>query len=149
LSRAFLEANHPRLKRAPYGISSPVDPGYNCIAYAAGDNERWWWPFQGLNQAYWPAGAPRELTLEAFVAAYATIGYAPCADGDVEAGYHKIAIFTYPQGRPTHAAKQRPSGRWTSKMGPQEDINHSLYGVQGPPYGEVAQYVKRKNTPTT
>lgn len=79
MSRAVLEANHPRVKRAPYGISSPVDPGYNCIAYAAGDNERWWGRFQGLNQAYWPAGAPRELTLEAFVAAYATIGYAPCS----------------------------------------------------------------------
>ncbi len=144
MSRAILEANHPRLKRAPYGITSPVDPGYNCIAYAAGDTKRWWWPFHGLSQAYWPAGVPRELTLAAFIEAFATVGYAPCADGGIEPGYEKVAIFTDPQRNPTHAARQvLPSGRWSSKMGPQEDINHLLYGVEGPPYGGVAQYLRR------
>lgn len=144
MSKRILELEHPNLKRAPYFVTSKEDAGHNCIAYAAGDTTRWWWPFNGATQAYWPAGVPRQLTLAAFVAAFATLGYSPCADGDVEAGYEKVAIFVSPQGAPTHAAKQLlRSGRWSSKMGPLEDINHSIYGVSDKMYGEVGQYMRR------
>lgn len=144
MSRARIEACHPRLKRTPYALTSPETNENNCIAWAVGDVDRWWWPFQGVSQAYWPPGVARDETLAAFIAAFATQGFAPCADGRVELGFERIAVFTDPNGKPTHAAKQVPGGRWwSSKLGPLEDISHILYGLEGPPYGTVTQYLRR------
>ena len=47
-------------------------------------------------------------------------------------------------GAPTHAAWQRPDGRWTSKLGDNEDIIHDkLDGLAGPKYGTVTVFLKR------
>ena len=27
---------------------------YNCIAWTAGDNTKWWWPSQEKGISYWP-----------------------------------------------------------------------------------------------
>jgi len=83
--------------------------------------DAWWWPAPGR---YWPAAAPREETLAAFLAAFATLGYAPCASADPEPGVVKIALYAV-AGTPTHAARQLPDGRWTSKLGPSIDITHT------------------------
>ncbi|RMH08652.1 MAG: hypothetical protein D6704_02725 [Nitrospirae bacterium] len=48
-----LEEVFPRLCETRYEITSPQDTSYNCIAWAAGDVGRWWWP---APQAYWPQG---------------------------------------------------------------------------------------------
>ena len=34
-------------------------------------------------------------------------------------------------------------GRWTSKIGPFEDIEHELAGLTGQEYGDVAMYLRR------
>ena len=48
---------------------------------------------------------------------------------------------------PTHAARQLPDGKWTSKLGPFEDIKHStLVCLKGPLYGEPDTYMKRPVT---
>lgn len=82
--------------------------------------------------------------MEAFVAAFATLGYSPCPDGAVESGQEKVAIFVGKDGKPTHAARQLPGGTWTSKLGKGEDISHSVYGLEAGQYGDVAQYMKRR-----
>jgi len=129
-------------------VTSPKSNGYNCIAWAAGDNTRWWWPvpLRGLN--YWPRGIPREETLPAFIGAFGTRGFAPCADSSLQNGIEKVALFARRAGGlliPTHAALQLESGQWTSKMGPLEDINHvTCDAVNGPGYGEVVQYLSRQ-----
>jgi len=46
-------------------------------------------------------------------------------------------------GAPTHAARQLPSGRWSSKLGPMEDIEHELQDVTGSVYGSVVLVLKR------
>ncbi|MCG8587287.1 MAG: hypothetical protein MI757_21490 [Pirellulales bacterium] len=44
----------------------------------------------------------------------------------------------------THAARQLPDGRWTSKLGKAEDIEHdSANDVAGGLYGEVVEFMKR------
>lgn len=44
----------------------------------------------------------------------------------------------------THAARQLPSGQWTSKLGKSEDIQHeSAEDVSGGVYGEVVEFMKR------
>ena len=96
-----------------------------------------------MNVAYWPKGVPREVTLEAFIAAYASLGYEACSGGDMEPGFEKIAIYTKPAGTPAHAARQLQNGRWSSKLGDEEDIEHDLSGLECPRYGEVRQFMKR------
>lgn len=135
-----LVVEFPNLK-AGYSVTSIDTPRYNCIAWAAGDTTRWWWPEPN---AFWPAGAPRALTVDAFVMAYHTLGFIVCADGTVEAAFEKIAIYAFPNGTPTHAARQLPTGRWTSKLGPSLDIEHAdPHAVAGRKYGTPITYMKR------
>jgi hypothetical protein len=96
---------------------------------------------------YWPKDVPREATLVAFVAAYSTLGYRECETGDLEAGFEKIAIFIKPGGTPAHAARQLPNGKWTSKLGNEEDIEHDLHGVECACYGAVRQFMRRLAAP--
>ena len=56
-----------------------------------------------------------------------------------------MAVFADPTG-PTHAARQLADGRWSSKLGRREDIEHvldALAGVDGDEYGQVVQVLKR------
>jgi hypothetical protein len=131
----------PGLRGQPFEIKSPKDDHYNCIAWAAGDNRRWWWPDADGEDA-WPAGVARVETLDAFRDAFASLGYEACDDGQLEAGYEKIALYAL-AGVPKHAARQLPSGRWTSKLGQREDIEHGLEDLTGTEYGAVVLVMKR------
>jgi hypothetical protein len=87
---------------------------------------------------------PRREDLPTFIAAFATLGYAVCPDGELESGFEKVALFADAHGRPKHAAKQLPNGKWSSKLGLEEDISHILWGLEGADYGNVVQYLKRQ-----
>jgi hypothetical protein len=132
----------PRLQGANYRVTSPPDDVYNCIAWAAGATNDWWWPI-GPGKTYWPDGVPRLVTLEAFREAFATLGYVVCAGEELEPGFEKIALFADSQGVPQHVARQLPNGRWTSKLGKKEDIEHELHDLAGTVYGSVVQIMKR------
>jgi len=142
------ETDFPNLKDEAWQESSPVDASYNCIAFAAGRTDVFWWadPFAPPLDDYWPQGIPREETIEAFIELYRTFGYAPCDltdDGSLEPGYEKIAL--YAEGTiPTHAAKQLPDGRWCSKLGLYEDIKHDNQAcLNGPCYGCPVRFLRR------
>ncbi|MCH8045128.1 MAG: hypothetical protein IID44_15565 [Planctomycetes bacterium] len=133
-------ASFPHLTSANSAKKSDETKSYNCIAWAAGDTANWWWPIVGR---YWPPGVPREVTLDAFIQAFATVGYSPCADGAFIDGTEKIAIYA-DLGEPTHAARQREYEKWTSKIGKLEDIDHdTLQDVGGPLYGEAVVFMER------
>ena len=132
----------PILKTTGYTITSPPTIEYNCIAWAAGDTESWWWP-DPFNQYFWPSEAPREDTIDAFVKAFELLGYTICSDADYETGYEKIAIYASQAGRPTHAARQIDSEKWTSKIGQLEDIEHDISGLSGDIYGKPVVYMRR------
>ncbi len=135
----------PNLADAVCEIKSPFDTKYNCIAFAAGDLQRWWWPSE---DDYWPDGVPRVVAFDAFVLAYKMLGYSPCDDGSLELGCEKIALFGKDRGDgnivPTHAAIQLSDGRWASKLGRCEDVYHAtLEAVDGPAYGTVVRFLHR------
>jgi hypothetical protein len=93
--------------------------------------------------AYWPPNVPTRAHLDSFVAAFQSIGFEICASGTHEQGVEKVALFADANGVPTHAARQMPSGRWTSKLGPWEDIDHTLFALESGAYGSVVQFMQR------
>lgn len=135
----------PNLTANNHSITSSYSRRYNCIAWAAGNDTQWWWP---VGRYYWPPNIPREETIDAFVRAYGTVGYCKCDDGSLEPDFEKIALYAT-QGTvggltPTHAARLLPSGRWTSKLGVCEDIEHeNVDSVACPTYGTAVIYLKR------
>ena len=137
----------PSLERGEWQVTSPENPFYNCIAWAADDTARCWWPDRFF-QYHWPDQVDRVVTLESFEAAFETKGYEVCEDLSHETGVEKVAIFTHPNGPPTHAARQLESGKWTSKLGDGQDIEHDRAGaVGGSKYGSVATVMKRPLDP--
>src|SRR5437762_756438 len=120
----LLEQLFPALKRAAFTVTSPRDPSYNCVAWAAGDVTRWWWPAESPF-AFWPAGIEREESLTSFIRAFGTLGFELAASGDYEPTYEKVAIFASHDGVPTHMARQLANAAWTSKLGGLEDVSHS------------------------
>jgi hypothetical protein len=139
------DEHFPDLPRKGYRVTSEPSSRYNCFAYAAGDESRRWGPGPfpaGWQDDYWPEGAPHEDTLEAFMQAYGTVGFAPGQDGSPEPGVEEIAIYATREG-PQHAARQEKDGTWRSKLGPDEDIEHALDGLVGPLYGKVVVYLAR------
>lgn len=153
----FDKAKFPELTDGNHSVTSDPDDEQNCIAYAADDLIRWWWPnlerkslpsnFVIPRYYYWPPGCPDEETVEAFVAAFKTVGFEECDkmdDGTLEKGYQKIAIYALSENGkdiPQHAAKQSPvrNGKWRSKMGMDEDIEHDLAALFGPEFGRVVK----------
>jgi hypothetical protein len=132
----------PNSSIQPFLITSPDTPAYNCIAWAFEDPSRWYWP-DPANIYYWPNNVPRNVTLDSFIALFATIRYELCQDGEIEIGYNKIAIFVDTNGTPTHAARQLPDGFWTSKLGQNIDVQHTIFSIQDGGYGTVAAYMRR------
>lgn len=137
-----MEELFPRLRGTDYQITSPPDAVYNCISWAVGEVKNWWWPAEPA-KTYWPAGVPRMETLDAFCAALATLGYVVCDHAEVEQDYVKIALYADAERVPTHAARQLLSGRWTSKLGRMEDLEHALHDLEGALYGSVTLIMKR------
>ena len=141
-----IESAFPQLQGSDWRVSSKADDQYNCIAWAAKVTTNWWWPV-GSEKTYWPKDAPREVTLEAFQKAFASLGYIVCEGAELEAGFEKIALFANDQGVPKHAARQLADGSWTSKLGKLEDIEHPLQHLTGSLYGSIALIMKRNAKP--
>ena len=140
-----IKAAFPNLDANNHIVTSPEDLNYNCIAWAVGENDVWWWPDLMLTR-YWPEEIPRQETIDAFVQAFSLKGYSQCNDSGLEQGYEKIALFAINQ-TPTHASRQLPSGHWTSKLGESFDISHQIDTLNGSPiYGSIALYFRREIT---
>ena len=51
-----LLAAFPGLETTTFRVTSPPDPNYNCIAWAAGRVAEWWWPFPDVDKDVLAAG---------------------------------------------------------------------------------------------
>lgn len=142
----FVRAAFPNLALGNYRITSAPSWDYNCIAWALGITDAWWWPTPGR---FWPPGVEREETVPAFLSAFGTRGFSPCSPSALESGLEKIALYAI-GGVPTHAARQVGNGWWTSKLGPSFDIEHaSVEALAGGAYGHPVAFLSRPGPETT
>jgi hypothetical protein len=130
----------PRLTPTNFQVTSPATTDYNCIAWAAGDTGHWWEPGR-----YWPIPVGRDdIGIAALEAAFRQVGFEPCESEVMEPGFEKVALYAESGLLYTHAARQLATGRWTSKLGGAEDIEHDTPNdVAGGVYGEVVQFMRR------
>jgi len=136
LRRAF-----PRLFGGEYQMRSRKTRRYNCIAWAAERDDAWWEPSP---DGFWPAGVPDDGTVEAAIRLFESLGFGRTEDAAWQPGVRKVAIYGDERGYYTHAARQLPGGRWTSKLGKGPDIEHdTLDSLTGSSYGTVAQVMQK------
>lgn len=132
----------PRLTATNHRDTSPQDRRYNCVAWAAEDTAHWWQPGVYWLPPDWPVN---DYGLGALERAFLALGYEDCEmNWSLEPGYLKVALYASGGFVYTHAARQLPTGKWTSKLGKSVDIEHDTPDViAGGLYGEVMQIMRR------
>lgn len=146
-----LEDAAPELRGTSYRVTSGSTLMYNCVAWVAGDDTRWWEPVANpggkqLGGYYWPTNPdiPAWFSVAALEKLFASFGYQPCDDGDPVDGAEKIAIYGYSLSDATHVARQLDSGAWTSKMGRLADIEHeSAEQIEGGMTAQIQRFMSR------
>ncbi len=143
-----LTALFPGLLGTQFKKTSPEDVSYNCIAWAASDDSRWWEPLPvTIGPYYWPPSVPKDYSLESYIRVFELLGYRRCRNGGPQKLYEKVAIYCDSSGRPQHMARQLPSGAWTSKLGKDLDIQHDQpRNLEGIEYGNVAIYLRHRKS---
>jgi len=145
LDAAALMSLFPNLKAGTFRDTSAPTDRYNCIAWAAGNDDKWWEPAD-LPGYYWPPDIAQEYAIERAVALFVRLGFVTCSGAERESDFEKVAIYS--DGvEYTHAARQVASGQWTSKLGHHQDIEHaSPECLVGHEFGQVACIMKRQRS---
>jgi hypothetical protein len=131
----------PRLFGGQYQVKSHKTRRYNCIAWAAEHNDDWW---EASVDGVWPEGILDDGTVAAAICLFESLGYTQTDDSTWEPGFKKVAIYKSEGAYYTHAARQLPGGRWTSKLGKGQDIEHdTLASLTGTLYGTIAQIMRK------
>lgn len=138
---ALVRALHPGLLEGEYLVTSPKDPVYNCVAHALGQDDHWWAP-GGFPGSDWPDGIDQSETLDAWIQFFRLYGFVPTNSADFEDEMEKVAIYTV-GAEATHVAVQLDNGRWSSKLGSLQDIEHQLAALEDSRYGSVALVMSR------
>lgn len=135
-----LRAWFPKLDARNHDVTSQEDWGYNCVAWAVGDSTRWW---DHDVHGYWPDGVTRDASIEAYLDLFRGRGFELCDDPEPEPGFEKIAVYGE-AGEFRHVARLLESGRWTSKLGALEDIEHNdLDSLADGSYGRPLAFLRR------
>jgi hypothetical protein len=143
----------PNTRYHPLVIKSPKTIKYNCAAFAVGQEDYWFeCADESLKQLYlgscefhWPENILQNASLNAYIELYEQHGFEKLSslNADFVGGVTKIAL--YGKGDDfMHASKQMPDGRWASKLGPLQDVEHdNLRVLEGPTYGMVKAIMQK------
>lgn len=146
--RQIIRSRFPLMDPGNFDLISSRSTVYNCAAWAVHDTSAKWWPYpvEEAPEYFWPDGARRDDSIEAFIDGYSRLSFQVCENGDLEEGFEKIAVYARGRDRdnPQHVARQLADGRWTSKLGDEEDIEHSaLRDLRSSSYGDPVLYMRR------
>ena len=134
-----------------YVVTSAKDKTYNCIALLPSGTPLRKWDAEMLPHipATFGCRRPLKMTTTAYQLTMARmfvhLGYTVCDNGNLEAGWQKVALYAFNEDNWLHAAIQESSGEWSSKLGNSYDIRHKTPPcVEGPVYGKVMRFMKRQ-----
>src|SRR3989344_1968584 len=85
-----LERLFPNLSQSGYRLTSPDTDDYNCVAWAAGDDQKFWDPAAGY---YWPEGFKTSYHVDVLKDLFMSKGYIECDSSEFQIGKEKIAIY--------------------------------------------------------
>lgn len=133
LTDAQIKNYFPNLKKGKnFKFTSLGTDEYNCIAWASEITDEW-------VQLYDINWMPK-VDSASYIGYFNRLGFKLGNNTDVEKGKLKIAIYiSTDNGRHEfrHVARQLHSGKWTSKLGDWEDIEHDTPEILlGKSYGE-------------
>jgi hypothetical protein len=137
--RRYLEALFPMLAQRAYAVRGAPDKKYNCVAWAMGFTDEWWWPDP---YSIWPH-RERRTTVASFTQLLQLQGFEPAANAQFESGYLKIAMYVL-NGVPTHMARIESPNLWSSKLGRDELIEHEPDALNGSEYGKPEYFFRKK-----
>ena len=137
----LIEQEFPNLKNSYYKETSKATSQYNCIAWAININNKRYWP--NNIDYFWPDNISNSQKIESFIKLFNKEGYYQCDDSEYEEGFEKICLYTL-NNVPKHAARQTKNGNWTSKLGDEIDIEHTITGLVGNWYGNPTLFFKKK-----
>jgi hypothetical protein len=122
-------------------FTSPVDPNYNCLAWALSAHFS---AFENAKGAFWVWPHIPDDTAEGWAQLCELFGFTRTDSAEFLAGYEKIAILEDVNGD-LHACRQNEIGRWKSKLGDLgPDIDHDgLIGLETA-YGKVVKVLRRR-----
>lgn len=110
---------------------------YNCAAWAIEIIDQWV-EFKDKNGNY-------DLSIDRYVQYYEEHGFSKCDNKEPEYGIIKIAIYADEKEEFTHVARQIQGGKWTSKLGDWEDVEHNdLDVLSGQSYGKPHTFMQKK-----
>lgn len=129
----------PQLANDPhFSITSPMDPRYNCIAWATNRNNVWWWPLESglkLDGVFWPI-PECDLHYTNLVKVFELQGFKICENYDFDPKFVKVALYVDEDDEFTHASRQGRDGLWKTKLGKSFDIVHGTpMSIEGSAYG--------------
>ncbi len=95
---------------------------YNCVAWSLKIDDEW---------------IQYDLNVEDYINHFSGCGFRFSENEHFVKGVEKIAIYADYKNQFTHVARQLDNGKWTSKLGDWEDIEHdTLDALSGDFYGK-------------
>lgn len=137
----------PKLTEHNHRRTSLATGRYNCLAFACGDERKWWEPIPG-GRYHWPPTARWDTSLTTVTNIFLADGFTVTDNRAVEFGYIKVAIYVELEDIETYSHVAVSNGlEWKSKLGKGQDIAHDsldlLEGDQADEYGLVAVILRK------
>lgn len=121
--------------------TSPVDPNYNCLAWALSNSSH---VFENAKGAFWPWRYIADDTAEGWAQVCEIFGFTRTDTAEFVKGYEKIAILEVEVDE-LHATRQDKNGKWKSKLGVLgPDIDHEGLGGLEAAYGRVVVILQKR-----
>ena len=138
LNQFMIERHFPNLNGNNFRHTSDFTDDYNCVAWATEIEDDWvQFPPYNTEDDY-------SDSVNSYIDYFTKLGFELTKDIRLEKGVAKIAIYTNEVNEFKHVARQLADGRWASKIGNWEDIEHTtLDAIAGGSYGNHNIYMQR------
>lgn len=139
-----VEFDFPNINQNNSNVIGHKTRNYNCIAFAFGDQTRWWWP-DGSH--FWPKDCLDPDESESFEKLFRKVGakITPIDRVDKIAHdpkYVTLAIYADEDGAINHLAVLNEDNTWTSKLGANYLIEHEYDALTQGSYGDIVAIAK-------